>query len=245
MRPAAGTLIVSQYNPRAVFKTRALVLVLWLVSIALTYLYCKATMAPGYSRTQQLLAESRTAVLASQTTVESLKSDVARFQRGEQVAKEASVALQKSLDERQVDLASLRSDLSFFQRFSGGGNPLALGVQSIAIKPTNNPSVFAYVIALSQNLKRGNVASGDLSISVSGVLQGKVRQVDLGQLVGEGQKKRIKYSFKYFQRFDGTLVLPEGFMPSSIRARMVNDNGEAADKEVTWEAASKAVIEQS
>ena len=34
-------------------------------------------------------------------------------------------------------------------------------------------------------------------------------------------------------------------MPSSIRARMVNDNGEAADKEVTWEAASKAVIEQS
>jgi len=238
-----GTLVVAAYNPAAARKLKLIIGALWLASLALTYIFCKNTMTPGYAHTQAELAQAREEIVRLGSDADTLKAEVAKFQRGEQVAKEANGALQNSLDQRQQEIATLRADLSFFQRFAGGGNAEALGVQDITIEPTDNPRVFKYAIAVSQNLKRGKIASGKLRFSVSGITDGKPKRLEMATLLGEQGASELKYAFKYFQLFNGTLYLPEGFAAGAIHARMINDDGEAADKEITWEAAKKAAGE--
>ena len=238
-----GTLVVAAYNPAAARKLKLIVGGLWLASLVATYMYCKNTMTPGYARSQVELAQAREVIVRLGGNSDALKAEVAKFQRGEQVAKEANTALQNSIDQRQQEIATLRADLSFFQRFAGGGNAEALGVQDITIEPTDNPRVFKYAIAVSQNLKRGKIASGKLRFSVSGISEGKPKRLEMAALLGEQGATELKYEFKYFQLFNGTLYLPEGFAAGAIQARMLNDDGEAADKEITWEAAKKAAGE--
>ena len=235
-----GTLVVAAYNPAAARKLKLVIAGLWLASLVLSYMYCKHTMTPGYAHTQGELAQAREEIVRLGGDADALKAEVAKFQRGEQVAKEANSVLQNSIDQRQQEIATLRADLSFFQRFAGGGNAEALGVQDITIEPTDSPRVFKYAIAVSQNLKRGKIATGKLRFSVSGISEGKPKRLEMATLLGEQGASELKYEFKYFQLFNGTLYLPEGFAAGAIKARMVNDDGEAADKEITWEAAKKA-----
>ena len=238
-----GTLVVAAYNPAAARKLKLIIGGLWLASLLATYMYCKSTMTPGFARTQEELAQARAEIVRLGGNSDALKAEIAKFQRGEQVAKEANTVLQKSIDQRQQEIAALRADMSFFQRFAGGGNAEALGVQDITIEPTDDPRVFKYAIAVSQNLKRGKIASGKLRFSVSGISEGKPKRLEMAALLGEEAATELKYEFKYFQLFNGTLYLPEGFAAGAIHARMVNDDGEAADKEITWEAAKKAARE--
>ena len=238
-----GTLVVAAYNPAAARKLKLIIGGLWLASLLAAYVYCKNTMTPGYARTQDELAQARAEIVRLGGNGDALKAEVARYQRGEQVAKEANAVLQKSIDQRQQEIAALRADMSFFQRFAGGGHAQALGVQDITIEATDDPRVFKYAIAVSQNLKRGKIASGKLRFSVSGIFEGKPRRLEMAALLGEEGATELKYEFKYFQLFNGTLYLPEGFAAGAIQARMLNDDGEAADKEITWEAAQKAARE--
>ncbi len=238
-----GTLVVAAYNPAAARKVKLIVGLIWGASIFATYLYCKNTMTPGFARTQTELGDARADIVRLGNEADQLKGEVAKFQRGEQVANEANGALQNSIDQRQQEIASLRADLSFFQRFAGGGNAEALGVQDITVEPTDNPRVFKYAIAVSQNLKRTKLATGKLRFSVSGIAAGKPKRLEMSVLLGENGASELKYAFKYFQLFNGTLYLPEGFAAGAIKAQMVNEDGESADKEITWEAALKAAHE--
>jgi cell division protein FtsB len=239
-KPAPGTLVVAAYDPASIRKRQFTLITLWIASLIGLYFYCKTTMTPGFAKTQAELAQAHGEIVRLQNEGEQLKAETAKYQRGEQVAKEANNALQGSIDQRQQEIATLRADLSFFQRFAGGGNAEALGVQDISVEPTDNPRVYKYAIAVSQNLKRGKVVSGKLRFSLSGIEAGKPKRLEMASLLGEGGASELKYEFKYFQLFNGTIYLPEGFAPGAIKARMVNDDGESADKEVTWEAAQKA-----
>lgn len=240
-KTAPGTLVVSAYNPNLARKRALTVAVLWLASLIALYLFCKNTMTPGYARAQSDLAQAHNEIVRLQSESETLKAQASRFERGEQVAKEANKSLQDALDARQQEVASLRADLSFFQRFAGGGNTAeVLGVQDISLVATENPRVFEYSIAIGQNLKSGKIVKGKLRFTVSGISEGKPKRLDMAALLGEGAASAIDYQFKYFQLLNGTIYLPEGFAPGAIKARMVNENGESADKEVTWEMALKA-----
>jgi hypothetical protein len=242
-KTAAGTLVVQSYNPAQVRRRWALLIAAWAASLIGVYWYCKATMTPNFSRTQAELAAARAEIVQQMNTIETTKAESARYQRGEQVAKEANGALQKSIEERESDITNLRADLNFYQRFAGGGNGEALGVRDISIRGTDNPRVFNYALAVSQNLKRGKLVSGKLRFSVSGMQNGKAKRLELASLLGESGTDALSYEFKYFQRFNGTLYLPEGFAPGAIRAKMVNDDGESAEKELTWAAALQAASE--
>ena len=133
-----GTLVVAAYNPAAARNLKLIVGGLWLASLALTYMYCKNTMTPGYAHTQ-------------------------------------------------AELAQAREDI--------------------------------------------------VGMGISG---GKPKRLEMATLLGEHGASELKYAFKYFQLFNGTLYLPDGFAAGAIQARMINDDGESADKEITWEAAKKA-----
>ena len=245
MKPAskkttAGTLVVSHYDPRAILRKRLVIASIWLVSLAALYFFCKVTMTPGYMHTQAQLKQSQVQLVALEGSMNELRTRLARADRGLQVSDEAKAALQRDLEARTDEMNAMRADLSFFQKFTGGGNVDALGVQEVLIQSTAEPRVFNFRFALSQNLKRGTVARGSINFSVSGTLNGKIKRLKFSELVGEGNNDKLTYEFKYFQLFDGTIFLPEGFKPSAVMVRMQNVSGESAEKETAWSKALNA-----
>jgi hypothetical protein len=239
-KTAAGTLVVSQYNPRAIFRKRLTVASIWLVSLVALYIFCKTTMTPGFMQTQTQLKQTQVQVVALEGSIEELRTRLAVAERGLQVSDEAKAALQRDLEARTDEMNAMRADLSFFQKFTGGGNVDALGVQEVLIQSTPEPRVFNFRFALSQNLKRGTMARGRINFTVSGTLNGKIKRLKYSELVGEGNSDKLTYEFKYFQLFDGTIFLPEGFTPSAVNVRMQNDSGESAEKETAWSKALNA-----
>jgi hypothetical protein len=239
-KTAAGTLVVSHYDPRAIFKKRALLASIWLASLVALYIFCKMTMTPGFMQTQAQLKQTQIQVVALEGNINELRTLLSRADRGLQVSDEAKAALQRDLEARNDEMNAMRADLSFFQKFTGGGNVDALGVQEVLIQSTAEARVFNFRFALSQNLKRGTMARGRINFSVSGTLNGKIKRLKYSEMVGEGNNDKLTYAFKYFQLFDGTIFLPEGFTPSAVTVRMQNDSGESAEKETAWTKALNA-----
>ena len=48
----------------------------------------------------------------------------------------------------------------------------------------------------------------------------------------------VPYSFKYFQQVEGDLILPSGFKPVRVIARLVPQNGAAVEHSFPWSAAA-------
>ncbi|MET0815649.1 MAG: DUF6776 family protein, partial [Pseudoxanthomonas sp.] len=44
----------------------------------------------------------------------------------------------------------------------------------------------------------------------------------------------VEYSFKYFQRVEGDLVLPADFKPTRVAVRLVPQSGSAVEQSFSW-----------
>jgi hypothetical protein len=237
VKPTPGTLVVTPYNPMAQLKRRVGVALLWTGSLVGLYVFCKHTMTPGYVATQAQLRDAQTQIVGLGTTINQLKDDKARAERGLQVSEEAKNSLQRELDAKQDEINAMRADLNFYQKFAGGGNTDPISVQDVSLTAGGTPRVYTFRFALSQNLKRSKQIAGTATLSISGMLDGKAKTLGLAELSGESAGKQLTYDFKYFQLFSGTLYLPENFSPNAVIVRMRNTDGESAAKEVSWKKA--------
>ena len=169
-----------------------------------------------------------------------LLKQVAVAQRGEQVAKAASGELQQNLRDRQEEIAGLRADLAFYSRLTDGhSKPEGLNVHGIHLKPGAAAHVFNFTVTLTQTLKSGEVSSGRVRVSVSGVRAGKLVTLGWGDVAPNQDASGLSFSFKYFQQVAGTLMLPDDFTPNRIHVEAGADAGRA-DQEFAWNDALTA-----
>lgn len=152
-----------------------------------------------------------------QTTA--LQQRVAILERAQQVTNAANADLQRQIGERQEEIAGLRADLAFYSSLTrADAKRDGLAVQALSLAGAHdNPRLFNFTVTLTQNLKPGQVASGQVKLSVGGMRAGKLAMLDWSDLVADADAKGMGFSFKYFQQIKGTLLLPEGFAPNSVR----------------------------
>lgn len=213
----------------------------WIASLLILYAYLKQTLVPGFSELENALRETRQELARAQTSIDELRLSSTRFERAEQIAQEANASLTRQLNDRQEEIARLRADLSFFQRLlEDNADQRGVAIYSIRLRPAPAPRTFRYVVTLSQNLQMGQVTRGNLRIVVRGMQGGQRKRLGLKELGKDASAASVPYEFKYFQQLDGSLVLPEGFMPDAIELRLENREGQQrAEREVPWETALK------
>ncbi len=174
----------------------------------------------------------------AQIEVDALKTRLAVVERSEQVAKEALAQLQATLRESEEEIAGLRADLAFYGRLVGGAKREGIAVHSLRLTPLSDGRAWNFSATLTQNFKRGPETRGRLQLTVSGVINGTLQTLEWSDL-GQKQSQGLEYAFKYFQRIEGTIMLPEGFEPNRVRA-IAEGEGGRAEQEFTWEEAAKA-----
>lgn len=173
------------------------------------------------------------------TRIDALQQDVATLKLSDQISRQANIELQGTLAERDEEIASLRADIAFYERFVGAtAQRRGLSVHELTLEPQRDPQLWHFVATLTQNLNRGAVNRGRLLLSVEASDGGRMQKLAWGELRQQHNAPGIEYSFKYFQQVEGDLVLPAGVKPVRVIARLVPASGAAVEQSFTWSEAT-------
>lgn len=175
----------------------------------------------------------------SQQENAALKGREAMLKRSEQVARLALEDLQRTLVERQEEIAGLRADLAFYGRLVGGARREGLAIQALRLRPVADSRAWNFSVTLTQNIKRDEDVQGEVSLSIDGIIDGKLTTLDWKTLQQRDPAPGIEYRFKYFQQVKGTVVLPEGFSPSRLHVG-AKGNGGQAEQDFDWAEAQRS-----
>ena len=170
-----------------------------------------ATLAAAAATAQRDAVELR-------TTNTQLESDLAMM-RGLQdtLRKQQAEALQES--------AQLKDELAFFQQFFADATKTpGVGIQRIALDG-NGDDIVRYTVLIIRGGSTGADFDGQLALQAElaaapgNTVDGKPVTLSLpGDRPGAAQPLRLK--FKYYQRVEGTLRLPPGYVVRTLTARV-------------------------
>jgi hypothetical protein len=170
--------------------------------------------------------------------VAQLEQQVATLSRSDQITRNANRDLQTTLSERDEEIAGLRADVAFYERFVGAtGQRRGLAVHELKVQPQTDQA-WHFTATVTQNLNRGAVNVGRLQVSVEGTRAGKLQRLSWAELRQQANAPGIAYSFKYFQQIEGDLMLPPDFQPLRVIAQLQPQGGSAVEQSFTWAAAT-------
>ncbi|MDH5834404.1 DUF6776 family protein [Luteimonas kalidii] len=182
---------------------------------------------------------SRGDLAQAQARVDALEQQVATLTRSDQISRDANRDLQGALAERDEEISALRADVAFYERFVGStAQRRGLAVHELVLTPQAGQA-WHYTATLTQNLNRGAVSSGRLTLEVEGSRDGKLERLDWAALRQEDDAPGVEYSFKYFQQVEGEVMLPAGFQPLRITARLAPSSGAAVEQTLPWSEAAR------
>lgn len=166
--------------------------------------------------------------------IDDLEQRVATLTRSDQISRNANRDLQGTLAERDEEIAGLRADVAFYERFVGStAQRRGLNVHELQLQPQGKQA-WHFTATLTQNLNRGAVNHGQVTLSVEGSRAGRMQRLDWSQLRQQADAPGVDYSFKYFQQVEGDVLLPPGVQPVRVVVRLQPEGGKAVEQSFTW-----------
>ncbi|KRD31892.1 hypothetical protein ASE35_13025 [Lysobacter sp. Root916] len=176
---------------------------------------------------------------AEHAELEQLRQRVTTLSRSDQISREANRDLQGTLSERDEEIAGLRADVAFYERLVGStAQRRGLAVHALRVQPQNG-GAWHFTSTLTQNLNRGAVSAGRLTVALEGSRGGKLQKLAWDDLRQQPNAPGLAYSFKYFQQIEGDLFLPAGVTPVRVVVRLTPQSGAAVEQSFTWAEATR------
>lgn len=165
---------------------------------------------------------------------EKLSQEVSTLRRSDQISRDANRDLERTLAERDEEIAGLRADIAFYERFVGAtGQRRGLSVHDLEMR-LQSGDAWHFVATLTQNVNRGAVNSGRITLALEGTRNDKLERLSWSTLRKQTNAPGLGYSFKYFQQVEGEVMLPAGFKPLRVTVRLVPEGGSAVEQSFPW-----------
>ena len=192
--------------------------------------------APEPADARAQIAERDRRLAAQKEVIEELQQRVATLSRSDQISRDANRELQGTLGERDEEIAALRADVDFYERFVGAtAQRRGLAVHQLGLQPRGD-NAWHFTATLTQNLNRGVINRGDLRVAVEGTRDGRLLALDWQALRQDPAAAPVDYSFRYFQQVEGDFVLPAGFRPVKVTVRLQPNGGSEVKQSFDWDA---------
>ncbi|MEQ1512842.1 MAG: DUF6776 family protein [Lysobacteraceae bacterium] len=163
-----------------------------------------------------------------------LRQEVSTLRRSDQISRDANRDLERALAERDEEIAGLRADIAFYERFVGAtGQRRGLSVHDLEMQ-VQGGDAWHFVATLTQNLNRGAVNTGRVTLSVEGTRNDRLEKLSWSSLRKQNNAPGENYSFKYFQQVEGEVMLPKDFKPLRVTVRLVPAGGSAVEQSFPW-----------
>lgn len=171
---------------------------------------------------------------AMPTDVADLQQALANARKSDEISRAANAELQKTLAQRDEEIASLKADAAFYQKFVGAtADRRPLAVQAVRVHQQNG-AVWRFQAMIAQNVNRDGDNSGKFTLGLEGMQDGKLVKLAWSDLRQAAGSDGIPYDFKLFQRVAGDVALPPGFAPSRVLTRLQPAGGAAVDNSFAW-----------
>ncbi len=149
-----------------------------------------------------------------------LLRQLALLQQSSGVEYNAYKEVRQSLNDMQARMLELDEELSLYKSIvSTSELERGLHLQDVRVVKVDGEGGFLYKLVLAQVRGNGRKAQGRVKIKIKGQQKGNNVIYSLGDLSPQ-QAKEISFSFKYFQRIEGKLVIPTGFTPSALEVEI-------------------------
>ncbi|WP_050464982.1 DUF6776 family protein [Herbaspirillum autotrophicum] len=137
------------------------------------------------------------------------------------IERSAQTQLAGQIKALETENAKLKEDLAFFESLL----PTNIGVQGITIQRLKAeiiaPNQLRYRLLVIQGEKGAREFTGNLQLSVTVLQAGKSAIINFPEQ-NAADLARYKLAFKYYQRVEGILTLPEGATIKAIQARVLD-----------------------
>ncbi len=204
---------VRQHRPLRIWVGAGSVLLLLVIMFFIGHAYQSYELSQLKLIRQTL--ESRIAELEQRNVT--LVQENAQLASSGKIEHDAYEEANQSMVLLQKEILAKKEQLVFYQGIVSPEN-LALGVniQSIEKKKKNDIGLYSYKLVLSKRGKSSNYVKGTINLRVKGQSQGEQKDLDMKQIKQDYDSKDTLFSFRYFQVFEGDLLIPKGFEPYDI-----------------------------
>jgi hypothetical protein len=153
---------------------------------------------------------------------EDLMFELAKFRRTDEINRHTREDNHEQLVRLQSEIASLNQELDFYRDVVRAteveSGPKVKGIQ---IKTLNGEGRYSYRVMLTHVDKDDRVAEGKLDIGFLGEMQGERKALSFLDVMESGPDA-LSFKFKHFRLFEGTIKMPDGFIPRQIRIAVNN-----------------------
>jgi len=123
----------------------------------------------------------------------------------------------KTLVELQQVILAQKEELIFYQGIVSPENAaLGVNLQSFEVKARSSPNLYGYKLVLTKQGKINKKLRGSAKIIIRGEVNGAVKEFKLSNVRLVNPGKATKFSFRYFQVFEGDFNLPEDLVPYEV-----------------------------
>jgi cell division protein FtsL len=204
---------VRQHNPWRIWIALALVILL----LVITFLMGRAYQS--YELSQLSLEQEMLSSRVSELEVrnQNLVRKNAKLTGASKIEHDAYEKVNKSLVEKEKEILELKEQLAFYQGIVSP-EQLALGIniQSFELVKKNDHGLYSYKLVLTKRGKSSQYVKGSIDLLLKGQVEGEQKNLGIKEISEAYKENEAKFSFRYFQVFEGEFSLPEQFEPYDV-----------------------------
>jgi hypothetical protein len=151
---------------------------------------------------------------------ERLHSRVAELDMARRLDRDAYGEIERTLGDLQSRLSRQGDDLTFYRSIVSPADGIqGLRIQRLDLHPGTGPREVVLSLTLVQAMRHESNVSGLAQITIAGMQGETPAKYTVGELLSR-PRAQLPFSFRYFQRIEQQVTLPEGFEPYEADVRL-------------------------
>jgi len=215
-------LIVKAHHPRKTKIITGVLIVFVIASGAALFLYGRSRAGYDFLGLQRTINQLGGQVAILEKENKKLRERTAILKRAREVDTEAYTDVNSSLKGLQEEVLELKEEVAFYRSIvTPHESSRGLRIQTLEFRENGQERGYRYRLILTQVMKNNRITRGTVSITIEGLADQDIKELSLRDIVHK--EKELKFKFKYFQHFEGNIVLPENFIPQRVRLDIVSN----------------------
>ena len=195
--------------------------------------------------TAKIKLELKASIDALEQKKSDLRDQLAIVQRSSQVEEEAHQQVKSDLKILQQENVELREEVDFYRgivapRESAEG----MRIDQFNIDQSEGENLYHFTLVLTQVKKNQRFARGVTTLVFEGEEKGLPKKLELKD-VSVDKQKYLKFKFRYFQKFEGDIVLPVGFTPRQVVVEVDSRKKKTIRRHFDWSLFEKMTINEA
>ncbi len=163
-----------------------------------------------------------------------MKARVAILERSKQIDGKAYADVDTYLKQLQGEILELREEVAFYRGIVSSNETKGVLIHTFIVEREGSTDAYRYSLVLTRNMRNDRLISGTVNLLVSGEMHGDLKQLSLKE-VSESDSPDLKFRFKHFQRLEGRMTLPKGFVPHRVVVNVQTRGGRSTDVEKAFD----------